>query len=66
MRATDYGGLAMTMIQAAALQMKWKQRTDQSCEHLTLELEWDILGHSNGNYVCVNCGEHVAEQKLAA
>jgi len=57
----------MTMLQAAALQMKWKQRTDPlPCEHINLELEWDILGHSDGNYVCIHCGETVAQRSLVA
>jgi len=57
----------MTMLQAVTLRMMWKQQTDRSpCEHRTLELEWDRLGHSTGNYVCVRCGEPVAERKLAA
>ena len=51
----------MTMEQAAALRVKWKQRSDRSpCEHLNLELEWDHLGHTTGNYVCILCGEAVA------
>jgi hypothetical protein len=57
----------MTMLQAAVLQMKWKQRTDHMpCEHLNLELAWDILGHSDGSYVCTHCGETVAQRSLAA
>jgi hypothetical protein len=57
----------MTMIQSGTLRMQWKQRTDHlPCEHLNLELEWDILGLSDGNYLCVHCGELVAEPKLAA
>lgn len=57
----------MTMNQAAALRVKWKQRVDRSqCEHLNLELEWDDLGHSKGNYICILCGESVAQRYLAA
>ena len=57
----------MTILQAVALQMKWKQRTDHlPCEHLYLELAWDTLGHSDGNYVCTHCGETVAKRFLAA
>jgi hypothetical protein len=66
----------MTMPQAAALQIQWKQRIEQikwnqqtdplPCEHLHLELEWDILGHSDGNYVCIHCGETVAQRSLVA
>jgi hypothetical protein len=57
----------MTMLQAAVLQMKWKQRADHlPCKHLNLELAWDILGHSDGHYVCTHCGETVAQRSLAA
>ena len=57
----------MTMNQAAALRVKWKQRTDRvPWEHLNLELEWDELGHKTGNYVCILCGESVAQRHLAA
>ena len=57
----------MTMIEAAALRVKWQQRTDRSpCEHLNLELEWDDLGHSTGNYVCILCGKSAAQRHLAA
>lgn len=57
----------MTMNQAVALQLKWKQRTDHSpCEHMTLELLYDVLGHSEGDYICIRCGESVAQQHLAA
>ena len=40
----------MTMNQAAALRVRWKERADLStdCEHLNLELEWNDLGHSTG------------------
>ena len=57
----------MTITQVATLQMKWKQRTDPSpCEHLNLELQWDVLGHSEGEYICILCGESVAQGALAA
>lgn len=57
----------MTILQAVALQMKWKQLTDHvPCEHPNLELAWDILGHSDGRYVCTHCGEFVAQQSIAA
>jgi hypothetical protein len=55
------------MIQAATLRMKWKQRIDRlPCEHLNLELQWDVLGHSEGDYICILCGEPVAERKKLA
>jgi len=51
----------MTMEQAAALRVKWKERPDRSpCGHLNLESEWDHLGHTTGNYVCILCGEAIA------
>lgn len=57
----------MTTSQAAALRVKWKQRMDRTpCEHLNLELEWNDLGHSKGNYICILCGESVAQRYLAA
>jgi hypothetical protein len=57
----------MTIIQAAALRVKWNQRTDHTpCEHLNLELQWDALGHSEGDYICILCGEAVAERKTLA
>lgn len=58
----------MTMNQAAALRVRWKERADLStdCEHLNLELEWNDLGHSTGNYICILCGESVAQRHLAA
>jgi hypothetical protein len=57
----------MTMNQAAAIRVTWKQQPDQSsCKHLNLELEWDDLGHLTGNYVCILCGESVAQRHLAA
>lgn len=57
----------MTMERAAALRVKWKQRADRSpCEHLNRELEWDHLGHTTGNYVCILCGESAAQGHLAA
>jgi len=38
----------MTLNQAAASRVKWKQRTDRTPrEHLTLELEGNDVGHSN-------------------
>ena len=48
---THKEGHPMTMNQAAAIRVTWKQQADQSsCKHLNLELEWDDLGHSTGNY----------------
>jgi hypothetical protein len=52
----------MTKNQAAAIRLMWEERAD--CipgEHLTLELEWDDLGLSTGNYVCIRCAVPVAQ-----
>ena len=57
----------MTINQAAALRVKWKERTDRlPCEHLNLELEWNDVGPSAGHYNCILCGEFVAQKHLAA
>ena len=57
----------MTMNQAAARQVKWKQRLYRTpCEHLILELESNEQGYLTGNYVCNLCGESVAQGALAA
>ncbi len=34
--------------------------------HLSLQLEWDEWGNSEGNYVCILCGEPAAQRSLAA
>jgi len=36
---------------------------ESPCEHLNLELHWDGLGHIEGDYICILCGESVAERK---
>jgi hypothetical protein len=52
----------MTLNQAVAFRVKWKQRTDRTpCEHLNLELEWSGSG-STGNYSCIACDESVARK----
>ena len=57
----------MTMNQAVVLRIRWTQQVDRSqCEHRNLELEWNELGHSTGNYICTLCGEPVAERKKLA
>jgi len=57
----------MTINQAAALRVKWKQRADRPpCEHLSLELELDELGHSTGDITYFICGEFVSPGLLAA
>ena len=53
----------MTINQAAAIRVNWKQQANQSpCKHLNLELEWNNLGHSTDNYVCTVCGEPAAQR----
>jgi hypothetical protein len=58
----------MTMNQATALRVRWKERADLStdCEHLNLELEWNDLGHSTGHYTCIICGEPVVHKPQAS
>lgn len=52
----------MTIIQAAALRVKWKLRVNPApCEHLNLEAEWSENGPT-GNYHCILCGEVVAKK----
>ncbi|MEO8047201.1 MAG: hypothetical protein ABI684_07945 [Nitrospirota bacterium] len=53
----------MTIIQAAALRVKWKLRVNPApCEHLNLEAEWSENGPT-GNYHFILCGEVVAKKK---
>ena len=53
----------MTILQAAALRMKWNMLPYSSaCEHRNLELEWDDLGCSTRKYVCIVCGESIVFQ----
>jgi len=57
----------MTMSQAAALRVKWKQRNNPpKCEHLNLELEWSDTGYLTGNYNCIVCGEAVTTTQKPA
>jgi hypothetical protein len=59
------GSNHMTILEAAALRVKWNLRADQSkCEHRNLELEWNDLGHSTGHYTCIICGEPVGLNPL--
>lgn len=56
----------MTMNQAVALQVKWKQQAYRTgCTHLVLESECTEQGYWTGNYVCNLCGESVAQQRVA-
>ncbi len=53
----------MTIIQAAGLRVKGKQRVDPpQGEHLNLELEGNENGHSRGNYNCIVFGESVVHK----
>ena len=57
----------MTKDQATALQLRWKQRAYPiPCDHLTLELERNGEGYETGKYICVLCGEFVAQRPIAA
>ena len=53
--------------QVAAIRRRWAQRAYPiPCEHLILELGRNDSGHASGKYVCVLCGEFVAQSHLAA
>ena len=57
----------MTIKQAALIRAKWRgQATLETCRHLTLELELNDEGDSTGKYVCILCGELVAQRCLVA
>lgn len=60
----------MTKNQAAAIRLRWAQRAYPiPCEHLTLELERNAGGTATGargKYICVLCGEYIAQRDLAA
>ena len=57
----------MTFKQAAYIRGRWKgQSAQETCRHLTLELEFNDQGDSTGNYVCILCGEPMAQRSLAA
>jgi hypothetical protein len=52
----------MTNTQAAELRVRWKERHDvEPCKHLNLELEWSDGGHVTGHYICIVCGEPIAQ-----
>ena len=56
----------MTMNQAAARQVKWKQRLYRTpCDHVILELESNEQGYLTSNFVCNLCGESVPQGALA-
>jgi hypothetical protein len=57
----------MTTKQADFIRARWRgQSVLETCRHLTLELEFDNHGNSTDNYVCIVCGETVAQRSLAA
>ena len=57
----------MTINQAVLIRAKWRgQSILETCRHLNLELEFNDVGDSTGNYVCILCGEPVAQRSLAA
>jgi hypothetical protein len=57
----------MTIIESTRLRAKWRgQSALETCRHLTLKLEFYDQGDSTGNYVCIFCGEPVAQRSLAA
>jgi len=57
----------MTTNQAAAIRLRWEQRAYRiPCEHLTLEVELNDQGDATGKYICILCGEAVAQRSLAA
>ena len=56
----------MTIKQANFIRSRWKgQSALETCRHMTLELEVNDQGDSTDNYVCVVCGELVAQRLLA-
>ncbi len=56
----------MTFKQEAYIRARWRgQSTLEACRHVALELEFNDLGDSTGNYVCIVCGELVAQRSLA-
>lgn len=56
----------MTSKQVAYIRARWRGQLVETCRHLSLELEFNDQGDSTGNYVCIVCGELVAQRSLAA
>jgi hypothetical protein len=47
----------MTKVQAAELQVKWKQQDPpRLCEHPKIDMERNEDGYVTGNYRCTACG----------
>jgi hypothetical protein len=56
----------MTPKQVAFIRARWRGQLVETCGHLSLELEFNDQGDSStGNYVCIVCGELVAQRSLA-
>jgi hypothetical protein len=55
----------MTPKQIAFIRARWRGQSVETCRHLSLELEFSDQGDSTGNYVCIVCGELVAQRSLA-
>ena len=55
----------MTFQQVASIRARWRGQSVQTCRHFSLELEVNNQGDSTGNYVCIVCGELVAQRSLA-
>jgi hypothetical protein len=57
----------MTIIESTRIRATWRgQSALETCRHLTLKLEFNGQGDSTGNYVCILCGQPVAQRSLAA
>lgn len=52
----------MTFKQIAYIRARWRGQSQEACGHLSLVLEFTDEGHSTGNYVCIVCGERVAQR----
>ena len=54
----------MTFKQVAYLRARWRGQSVETCRHLSLELEFTDQGDSTSNYVCIVCGELVAQRAV--
>ncbi len=53
----------MKIKQADFIRARWRgQSALETCRHMTLEVELNDQGDSTGNYVCIVCGETVAQR----
>ena len=55
----------MTPKQIAFTRARWSGQSVETCRHFSLELEFNDQGDSTGNYVCIVCGELIAQRSLA-